>query len=229
MVLYEEKDKSIPQKATIIVLELLLLWLSYWILFQNGGYKILYRLRIEDVSASVERRTIIFVFSIIVFLRIGFMMTYLLKRKIPWKESFGIAFAFALYYVGFAFFVLTTPQSLDFIDFTGILIFIAGSFINTYSEVQRHLWKIKDENRRKIYTDGLFRYSMHINYFGDLLWVLGYTIVTRNVYALAIPIFLFLFFNNYNIPKLEIHLSRRYGKQFYDYEKDTKRLIPFIY
>ncbi len=87
MILYEQKDSSIPQKITIIVLELLLLWLSYWILFQNGGYKILYRLRIENISASIERRTIIFVFSIIVFMRIGFMMIYLLKEKSHGKKA----------------------------------------------------------------------------------------------------------------------------------------------
>ena len=66
MDLYVDKDRSIPQKATIIVLELLLLWLSYWILFQNGGFRILHRLRIENISASIERRQIIFAFSIVV-------------------------------------------------------------------------------------------------------------------------------------------------------------------
>ena len=131
--------------------------------------------------------------------------------------------------MGFALFALTTPQSIDVIDYLGILIFVVGSFINTCSEIQRHLWKEKAENRRKIYTEGLFKYSMHINYFGDLLWVIGYTIITRNILALIIPLFLFLFFSYYNIPKLEIHLCRRYGKQFYDYEKITKRFIPFIY
>ena len=229
MDLYVDKEKSIPQKTTIIVLELLLLWLSYWILFQNGDYKILYRLRIENICASIDRRKIIFAFSIIVFIRIGFMMSVLLKRKIPWDESISISMAFGLYYVGFALFALTSPQQIDVIDYLGILIFVGGSFINTGSEIQRHLWKKKPDNRRKIYTHGLFKYSIHINYFGDLLWVIGYTVITRNIFALAIPIFLFLFFTYYNIPKLDQYLGRRYGKQFYDYAAVTKRFIPFIY
>ena len=157
------------------------------------------------------------------------MMIYLLKRKIPWDESISISFAFGLYYVGFALFALTTPQLIDSIDYLGIFIFAAGSFINTCSEIQRHLWKKKPDNRRRIYTRGFFKYSMHINYFGDLLWVIGYTIITRNIFALAIPIFLFLFFTYYNIPKLDQYLGRRYGKQFYDYAEVTKRFIPFIY
>lgn len=229
MDLYANKERSIPQKITIIVLELLLLWLSYWILFQNGGYKILHKIKIEKITALIERRKIIFAFSIIVFIRIGFMMIYLLKRKVPWDESISVSFAFGLYYVGFALFALTSPQLIDVIDYLGILIFVGGSFINTGSEIQRHFWKKKPENRRKIYTRGLFKYSMHINYFGDLLWVIGYTIITRNIFALAIPIFLFLFFTKYNIPKLDQYLGRRYGKEFYDYEKVTRRFIPFIY
>lgn len=229
MDLYVDKDRSIPQKITVIVLELLLLWLSYWILFQNGGYKILHRLRIENIYALIERKKIIFAFSMIAFLRIGFTMIYLLKRKIPWDESISISFAFGLYYVGFALFALTAPQSIDIIDYLGISIFVGGSFINTCAEIQRHFWKKKTENRRKIYTRGLFKYSIHINYFGDLLWVIGYTIITRNIFALTIPILLFLFFNFYNIPKLDQYLGRRYGKQFYDYAKVTKRFIPFIY
>jgi hypothetical protein len=37
MDLYGQKSKSIPQKIVIHLIEILLLWLSYWILFQSGG------------------------------------------------------------------------------------------------------------------------------------------------------------------------------------------------
>ena len=37
MELYGQQSKSIPQKAIIHLIEILLLWLSFWILFQNGG------------------------------------------------------------------------------------------------------------------------------------------------------------------------------------------------
>ena len=42
MDLYAQKSKSIPQKTIIILLELLLIWLSYWIMFQRGGDKALF-------------------------------------------------------------------------------------------------------------------------------------------------------------------------------------------
>ena len=37
MELYGQNSKSIPQKIIIHLIEILMLWLSYWILFQSGG------------------------------------------------------------------------------------------------------------------------------------------------------------------------------------------------
>ena len=70
---------------------------------------------------------------------------------------------------------------------------------------------------------------MHINYFGDILWVAALAILTRNYYASIVPILLFVMFVFYNIPMLDKYLSTKYGKAFQEYQKKTKKLIPFIY
>lgn len=105
---------------------------------------------------------------------------------------------------------------------------LGGSFLNTFSEYQRHRWKARAENRGKLYTRGLFASSMHINYFGDLLWVTGYACVTNNAYAFLVPAFLFAFFYFWNVPKLDAYLKQRYGDDFSAYKRRTKRLVPFI-
>jgi len=227
--MYGQYDKSIAQKTIIVVLEIILLWLSWRILFQHGGDAILGWFGSENVNGGIERRIIVFSFSVIVFLRITFAMFFFVRRKIPWEESMSIPFAFALYYIGFALFVLTAGRPPDLIDYAGILIFLFGSFLNTSSELQRHRWKKNPENKGKLYTEGLFRYSMHINYFGDLLWVTGYAIITRNLFSFIIPVFLFCFFVFFNIPKLDEHLKSKYGDQFEEWRKRTKRFIPFVY
>lgn len=56
----------------------------------------------------------------------------------------------------------------------------------------------------------------------------GYACVTRNAFAWLIPMFLFCFFCLYNIPKLDQYLRQRYGAAFVDYERRTKRLVPFV-
>lgn len=76
---------------------------------------------------------------------------------------------------------------------------------------------------------GFFKYSMHINYFGDILWVIAYAVITRNWYSVSIPIFLFSFFVFYNIPKLDKYLQEKYGNSFEVYAIRTRKFIPFIY
>lgn len=230
MDLYSQKEKSIPQKTVLITIEFLLLGLAYWILFGTAGSEIAGWFGWEPVPAVSEREIVIFSFSIIVFLRMGFMMLFLLKRKIPWEEAFTVPLAFALYYIGFAVLVLpNADQPLDFIDCGAIVVFVAGSFINTFSELQRHFWKKRPENKGKLYTEGLFRHSMHINFFGDLLWVVAYAIVTRNALSIAIPVLLFCLFAFYNIPQLDAYLQKKYGDQFDAYRKSTRKFIPFVY
>ncbi len=124
---------------------------------------------------------------------------------------------------------ITRGKAPDWIDYLGILVFIHGCVFNTSGEIQRNIWKRKPENTAKIYTQGFFKYSMHINYFGDLLWVTGYAIITQNWYSILIPAFLFGFFAFYNIPMLDKYLHDKYDGNFEEYAKKTKRLIPFVY
>ena len=230
MDLYGQQGRSIPQKTVIIVLEILLIWLSWWIMFQAGGKIIFTWLGIQKPPVAIaERKWIIFIFSIVIFIRLGFMMLFLLKRKIPWEESISVPIAFALYYIGFALLVLPSGNSIDLLDYLGIILFVKGCFLNTFGELQRYFWKKNPMNKGKLFTKGLFAYSMHINYFGDVLWVSGYALITRNYYAILIPLFLFSFFAFYNIPKLDKYLALKYKEQFQAYRKKTKRFIPFIW
>jgi hypothetical protein len=63
---------------------------------------------------------------------------FLLKRKIPWEESFSVLIAFALYFIGFPLLVLNQAIPIDCIDYLAIIIFILGSSLNTISELQRY-------------------------------------------------------------------------------------------
>jgi len=229
MDLYSVKSKSTPQKIVIIVIEIFLLVLSYWVLFEGGGTFIFSKLGIAPIDGNHTSRIIIFTFSIIVFIRMSFMMLYLLKRKIPWEESFSVPMAFSLYFIGFSFLVYHRATAIDLVDYLAILLFAIGSCLNTVSELQRHFWKKRPENKGKLYTIGLFKYSMHINFFGDVLWVSAYALITRNYYAIAIPVLLFCLFAFWNIPALDKYLEEKYKDQFAEYSAHTKKLIPFIY
>src|SRR5690606_31101779 len=102
---------------------------------------------------------------IIIFLRLAYMMVFLLKRKIPWEESVSVPFAFAIYYIGFSIFVLPTSQQIDGLDIFAVVLFVVGCALNTGGEILRNNWKKDPGNKVKIYTQGFFKYSRHINYF----------------------------------------------------------------
>lgn len=106
MDLYGQKSKSIPQKIVIHFFEIILLCLSYWILFENGGSWVENILSINNAAGQSDRRMIIFVFNVIIFLRLAYMMIFMLKRTIPWEESVSVPLAFALYFIGFPLFVM---------------------------------------------------------------------------------------------------------------------------
>lgn len=229
MDLYGQQSRSTPQKIVIHLIEILLLWLSYWILFQDGGNWVQGNLGIHNADGNFYRRGIIFVFNLIIFLRLAYMMIFILKRKIPWEEAVSVPIAFAVYFIGFPLFVLPISSPIDGLDFLACLIFIIGCVLNSGGEILRAKWKKDPTNSGKIYTQGFFKYARHINYFGDVLWVAAYALVTKNVWSVTIPVFLFAFFAFYNAPKLDEYLKKKYGTDYDDYSKKTKMLIPFIY
>ena len=224
MDIYGERSPSWPQKLLIVSAELALIAVSYPILF--GA--LLRGVRAFGDSPSFARNVTLFAFNLIVFARFMLTLFVFVERRIPWGEAFSIPLAFALYLGGFP--LLAQPRSVSFggLAVAGIVLFVVGSFVNTYSEYQRRRFKRGNENKGRLYTGGLFSLSMHPNYFGDLLWVCGYACVTQNALAWLIPAFLFCFFYFYNVPKLDQYLRQRYGAEFVAYERRNKRLVPFL-
>lgn len=210
----------------LVLLEILIIFISYLILFK-GGYNMIFKA--NRVNGNEARHLTIFLFNCIVFIRICITFFRFVKRQIPWQEAAGLPFAFAIYYIGFALLGYKCKLPPDYIDALGIVLFLAGSFLNTFSELLRDQWKRKPENKGHLYTGGLFRYAMHINYFGDVLWVTAYAILTRNWYAAIIPTFLFCAFVFFNIPQLDQYLSSKYGQEFAEYSGKTRKFVPFIY
>ena len=76
------------------------------------------------------------------------------------------------------------PEAMGLIELVGVVLFVSGSYLNTGAEYQRYRWKRRTENQGRLYTSGLFRYAMHINYFGDSLTYLGLALITLELVPL---------------------------------------------
>ena len=112
---------------------------------------------------------------------------------------------------------------------TGAVFFVLGSWMNSYAEHQRHVFKQRPENYGQLYTGGLFRLVRHPNYFGDLVSFTGLCLMAGRWYTAIIPVLMFFGFVLVNVPALDQHLARHYGSAFEVYARKTRKLIPFVY
>ncbi len=151
------------------------------------------------------------------------------KRKIPWWEAAwgGGIIGCVLFF--FLLGGLRAPQPIGPVDLVGLLLYIAGSYLGTASERSRYIWKARPENQGHLYTEGLFSYSRHINYFGDLLVFGGCAVLTRQPWTGIVPLAMGLNFALVIIPALDAYLAARYGSEFDHYARRTSRLIPLLY
>ena len=89
--------------------------------------------------------------------------------------------------------------------------------------------KQKKENAGHLYTGGLFKYTRHTNYFGDIVLFAGLAAVAHQIQLLIIPFAMASFFIVIIIPLKENYLREKYGNEYICYAANTKRLIPFIF
>ncbi|MCM5557063.1 DUF1295 domain-containing protein [Pleomorphomonas sp. JP5] len=229
MDMYARKAPALAQKLVLLTIELLILALSAWILFGAGRTATASLFGWTLPPTVPVRAYCIFAFSVVTMMRMMVTLFYLMKRDMAWSEAFTIPIAFALYYVGFAVLALPESAPMSAWDDLAIALFLLGCYLNTGSELARHRFKRDPNNKGRLYTQGLFSLSRHINFFGDILWVGAYAILAHTIWAAIIPICVLLFFGLFNAPALDRHLASRYGQQYEAYAARTKMLIPFIW
>lgn len=228
--MHGEQEHSYATRTICTMLHLVFLGVAGWIYFAGGAEAISGWFGGENVSAvNLTRRIILFSFGVVLFLRINLGFFYFLKRKFGWDEFGGVLFALFVYQVVFALLGARASTPINALDIAAIALFMVGSYFNTGAEWQRKRFKDDPKNRGKLYSQGLFRYARHINYFGDTLWVTAWAILTRNIWSFIIPVALAAAFVFAFIPSLEKHLKARYGAQFTSWAKRTKAYIPFIF
>jgi protein-S-isoprenylcysteine O-methyltransferase Ste14 len=182
-----------------------------------------------QLAGDLGRRMLIASCLIVYFVRLQVTVWVFQRRKWTWLETIAITvlMSFVIYF--FANVGGNNKQVVGALEVIGILLYLSGSFINTHSEYYRHVWKLKEENIGRLYTEGLFSLSMHINYFGDIVLFIGIAMVTHSLSMLVIPLIMAVNFVFNIIPSLDRYLEKKYGEEFRGYSKKTKKIIPLIY
>ncbi len=228
-IVYGEYDKSIGPKILLTLLHALSLYVIFWMLFRGGLVALSFWAGRSFLPGAFATRALLFSCALIYFLRVAFGCFCLIRRTMRWGEAIGIGFFVFLVHIFFALLGGTNPHGPGAVAVLGAFLYVAGSYLNTGSEYMRHAWKQNPAHQARLYTGGLFRYSRHINYFGDEVLFIGYALITGSLWALVVPAFMALGFLFANIPTLDRYLARKYGHAFEDYAIHTKRFIPFVY
>jgi steroid 5-alpha reductase family enzyme len=228
MIFIDQHDPSFGRKsvftACITVSVSMSIWLMYMAHLPSFSW-----LQPYQISGDSVRRTMIAACLIIYFVRLQVTVWIFQKRFWTWSETITISILITFVLFVFARVGGNNEQAVGIIEIIGLLLYLCGSFINTFSEYTRHLWKLKAENRGRLYTGGLFRYAMHINYFGDIVLFTGFAMVTDRFGVYVIPLAMTVNFIFNIIPLLDRYLAEKYGDEFKDYSQNTKKLIPLIY
>ena len=135
-------------------------------------------------------------------------------------------------------FAFNAEPSRDWLAITGVIIWAIGLACETVADLQKLAFNNDPANKNKWIDTGIWHYSRHPNYFGEILvWVGVYLFTLASLPLLpaiiglvspAFIIILLLFISG--IPILEKSADERWGKdaKYQDYKKRTSILIPFI-
>ena len=222
-------QRSMGRRIIWQVFHFLLVSLGFWLLFSGGLNTTSSWFGQSWTPGDFTRRILIFLTSFSLFLRWGLTNFYLLKRKMPWNEIIIACIELSLIHILYAVLGGQVARPVGIIEFIGVGLFLIGSYFNTGSELMRAQWKKDPKNKGKIYDQGLFKYSMHINYFGDAIWSTGMALISGSLWIFLVPIYMCGGFVFLHIPRLDKHLKERYGRQYEEYAEKTKKFIPFIY
>jgi protein-S-isoprenylcysteine O-methyltransferase Ste14 len=227
--MHGECDQTLTPRIFLAVILAAAVAMTGWLLLGGGLEALRTHWGTGWTLASPLRRWLVFGAAFVYFLRVLITAFYLLKRKMGWGEAVLIAVWIAIIDLLFALLGGCNPRAVGLATWLGVILYAGGSFLNTGSELQRKKWKEQPGNKGHLFTGGFFRYSMHINYFGDELLFTGYAVLTGQAWALLVPLVMLAGLLFFNIPELDRHLGAHYGAEFEAYARCTRRFVPFLY
>jgi steroid 5-alpha reductase family enzyme len=133
--------------------------------------------------------------------------------------------------------VITSQRSvpLDIFAIVGFLLWVIGFVFEVTADQQKSKFKANPENKGKFIRSGIWAWSRHPNYFGEIMLWTGVAIIALPILkgwqwiTLISPVFVTLLLTRISgIPMLEKRADKKWGGQvdYEDYKKNTPILIP---
>ena len=128
----------------------------------------------------------------------------------------------------------TLKTEVDIFALVGVLVWLLGFGIEWVADHQKSQFKAIPENEDRFISSGLWAWSRHPNYFGEIVLWIGVAIVTLPVLQgwqwlmLISPLFIILQLTRISgVPMLEDRSDKKWGGQieYEDYKSRTSVLI----
>ncbi|HAG71846.1 MAG TPA: hypothetical protein DCL66_06540 [Gammaproteobacteria bacterium] len=149
--------------------------------------------------------------------------------------TLGGAWVFITMAAGLAAMTSTTQQAVGIPFFIGTTLWVLGFGLEVVADSQKTSFRRQAANAEKFITTGLWQYSRHPNYFGEIILWLGIAVMSAPVLvgwqlaALISPVFVFFLLTKVSgIPMLEKSGLERWGSdpKYQRYISITSPLVP---
>jgi len=129
----------------------------------------------------------------------------------------------------------TEREAIGWVAVVGMAVWVAGFAIEVVADRQKSIFKGDPANEGRFITSGLWAWSRHPNYFGEIVLWTGIAIMALPVlsgwrwFTLISPVFVVVLLTRVSgIPMLEARAEERWGEEeeFRRYTGNTAVLIP---
>ena len=161
----------------------------------------------------------------------------IMKTQFHWflmTWTLGGLWVFLTMAAGLAAITSDTTQPFGLMAYLGLALWIFGFSIEVIADRQKRVFKKDQQKDKEFITSGLWAWSRHPNYFGEITLWIGLTLIALPVLSgwqlvtLISPVFVYILLTKISgIPLLENRGMKKWGSdpQYIDYVNRTPALI----
>lgn len=120
---------------------------------------------------------------------------------------------------------------IDFVSIIGIILFLIGFLFRQYCKKvlgRYYSYGLKTTNEHKLIKTGIYKHIRHPIYAAMLIYTPAIPLIFSSIYGfiLMLSILPFVLYRIYIEEKM---LTLRFGEEYKEYVKATKKIIPYIF